>query len=177
MNFSKCELVFVVHFTISKHIHKTSYPQHGFSKQNNTLFIINYSIFSCFMFYWRGCVNNEIYLEQTLYGWLFSKIQQHVRNDIEVYLNMKYPALLLATFLSSQSFVNFGVIYSETVIKLDQKIKGLRKVYPWVYFYILLNNIRNPRFYLNLELQNLFCANGCKDIVWFSKGPILASAV
>ena len=55
-----------------------------------------------------------------------------------MYLEIKYPALLLATFLSSPSFVNFGVIYSETVIKLDQKIKGLKKVYPWVYFYILL---------------------------------------
>ena len=42
--------------------------------------------------------------------------QKSVRNEIEAHLDMKYPALLLATFLSSPSFVNFGVIYSETVI-------------------------------------------------------------
>ena len=61
---------FLFKVPISKQIHKTSYPKHGFSKQNNTLFIINYSMFSCFIFshelYWRGCVNNEIYLEQTV---------------------------------------------------------------------------------------------------------------
>ena len=55
--------------------------------------------------YWRGCVNNEIYLRanstiQSLYGWLFSKIQQHKRFVSNIYLPKCWVDLTLTRAIS-----------------------------------------------------------------------------